>query len=452
MLGQVLDGRYRVTRELENGEGGQGKTYLAEDTKRPNNPICAVKHLRPASCVDPNLSADARRQLWETAERLFYQEAEILGKLGNHDRIPQLLAYFVEAQEFFLVEQFIDGQPLSKELSSGSRWNESQVIQMLQEVLEILDFVHGNSVIHRDIKPDNIMRRSIDNKLVLVDFGAVKQIQASELFTDGGQVKSTMAIGTIGYMAPEQQLGHPGFNSDLYSLGVIAIQALTGITAFELRMRYVDRDTGEINWRNLVDTDDRLADILTKMVSFHLTDRFQSATEVLEALPGSSLYRLTRNGKNGREVIKPPPPPATVEYAGFWKRSVASLIDGVILLIPWCMIFFLLVGLACIDYCSDEQVGIVFWIAIIVNFFISGIYYAVTESSQTQATMGKMAMGIIVTDLEGKRISLGKASGRYIGKLISTLTLYIGFIMAAFTEKKQALHDQIADCLVVKKR
>jgi serine/threonine protein kinase len=155
ILGKLLRGRYRVIRVL--AAGGFGKTYIAEDIDRPGHPMCVVKHLKPASS-NPNFLP--------TARRLFNTEAEILEKLGNHDRIPRLLAYFEEDEEFYLVEDFIKGQPLITELPPGLCWSESQVIQMLQEILKILEFIHSYGVIHRDINPNNLIRRQEDGQLV----------------------------------------------------------------------------------------------------------------------------------------------------------------------------------------------------------------------------------------------------------------------------------------------
>lgn len=195
MLGKLLDGRYRVIQVLSSG--GFGETYIAEDTRRPGNPKCVVKHLKPASNDPNNL---------QIAQRLFKREAEILEKLGNHNQIPQLLAYFDDNQEFYLVQQFIVGHPLTPELPPGQRWTPNQVIQMLEDVLGVLDFIHADGVIHRDIKPDNLIRRHQDTRLVLIDFGAVKQVR-TQLNTIQGQVTSTVAIGTPGYMPAEQWQG-----------------------------------------------------------------------------------------------------------------------------------------------------------------------------------------------------------------------------------------------------
>ncbi len=268
MIGKLLDHRYQIIRVLATG--GFGQTYIAEDTRRPGNPICVVKHLKPASS-DP--------RVFDTAKRLFHSEAETLEHLGNHSQIPRLLAYFDENQEFYLVQEFIEGQTLGEELSPGKRWSENQVIQLLQEVLSILEFVHGQGVIHRDIKPDNIIRRTADNKLVLVDFGAVKQLR-NPMMTVSGQPTATVVIGTPGYMPTEQGQGKPRPNSDIYSLGIIAIQALTGLAAAQLQE---DQDTGEIIWQHLVPVNSRLAAVLTKMVRYHFKDRYQSAAEALQA-------------------------------------------------------------------------------------------------------------------------------------------------------------------------
>ncbi|MCC5635293.1 serine/threonine protein kinase [Nostoc sp. CHAB 5844] len=268
MIGKLLDNRYQVIQVL--AKGGFGQTYIAQDTRRPGNPICVVKHLKPTSS-DP--------RIFETAKRLFQNEAETLERLGYHDQIPRLLAYFDENQEFFLVQEYVEGHPLTDELIPSQRWSENQVLQMLQEVLGILEFVHQQGVIHRDIKPDNIIRRSSDNKLVLVDFGAVKQLSSS-IVTVGGQPTATVAIGTPGYMPTEQGQGKPRPNSDIYSLGIIAIQALTGVPPSELQE---DPDTGEIRWQHLVPVSYRLAAILTKMVHYHFKDRYQTATEALQA-------------------------------------------------------------------------------------------------------------------------------------------------------------------------
>ncbi len=309
MLGKLLDRRYQVTQVL--GAGGFGRTYLAQDTRRPGNPICVVKQLKPVSSEPSFL---------ETARRLFNSEAETLEQLGNHDQIPRLLAYFEEDQEFYLVQEFIEGHTLTQELQPGQRWEESRVIELLQEVLSVLEFVHNHGVIHRDIKPDNLIRRNLDHKLVLVDFGAVKQIR-TQLASVYGQANNTIAVGTPGYMSSEQALGQPRPSSDIYSLGIIAIQALTGLMPVSFQE---DLSTGEILWEHLVPVSRGLATIITRMVRYHFKDRYQSAAEALQALrqlnaypptqyPTAPIYPLNNNvPASGQRMPQPryPAPPS----------------------------------------------------------------------------------------------------------------------------------------------
>lgn len=190
MIGQLLDGRYQIDQVL--GGGSFGQTFLAKDIKRPGYPRCVVKQLRYIS---------NNPQALQIARRLFKTEAEILEKLGQHDQIPTLLADLEENQEFYLVQQFILGHTLTEEILPGQPWSENLVISLLKEVLEILVFVHGQGVIHRDIKPANVMRRDLDGKLVLIDFGAVKELNTQ---MQQGQLIPTVAIGTPGYMPIEQ--------------------------------------------------------------------------------------------------------------------------------------------------------------------------------------------------------------------------------------------------------
>lgn len=152
-----------------------------------------------------------------------------------------------------------------------------------------------------------------------------------------------------------------------------------------------------------------------------------------------------------------------VRYAGFWRRFVAYLIDQIIVGIVALVIFipgFALLGIGIgAGMMEEAETGIGFVLAAIAAYLFAillviigeWLYYALMESSNKQATLGKMAIGIIVTDLSGNRITFGRATGRYFGKILSGLILNIGYIMAGFTEKKQALHDMIASCLVVMK-
>ena len=275
MLGKLLDRRYRIIREL--AEGGFSQTYLAEDTRLPKNPQCVVKHLNP-TIDDPVFT--------QKALELFKAEAETLQELGKHDLIPQLYAYFQENKEFYLVQEFIAGHPLSKEMSPGSQMAEARVAQIIKEVLEILQFVHKYNVIHRDIKPSNLIRRHSDGKLVLIDFGTVKQVQM-EVASAHHKAKVTLPIGTPGYMSYEQERGQSVSSSDIYSLGMLALQALTGKHPSQFPR---DRDN-EITWRSYAKVSREFAAVLDRMARCNPRDRYQTVDEVLKDI--AKLPRLS---------------------------------------------------------------------------------------------------------------------------------------------------------------
>ncbi|HEY9634114.1 MAG TPA: tetratricopeptide repeat protein [Coleofasciculaceae cyanobacterium] len=266
-----LGGRYKVIRNL--GAGGFGQTFLAEDLHLPGNPQCVVKKLKPQT-IDPDALVMARR--------LFDTEAQALYQLGDHDQIPRLLAHFEDDQEFYLAQEFIEGEPLTQELVSGQPWPEVRVIALLQDILQVLAFVHQQQVIHRDLKPPNLIRRRCDGKVVVIDFGAVKQASTQTVNPETGKTNLTISIGTKGYMPNEQLAGIPRFSSDVYAVGMLGIQALTGVHPTRFKE---DIETGEINWREHAPTiSPELADILDQMVRYDFRDRYPTAVEALEAL------------------------------------------------------------------------------------------------------------------------------------------------------------------------
>ncbi|MGH1396195.1 MAG: protein kinase domain-containing protein [Trichormus sp.] len=271
MIGQILGGRYQITAQL--GQGGFGITYTAIDTGRPGNPQCIVKQFKPMSVSLYTLT---------NAKRLFDTEAEKLERLGNHDQIPRLLAFFEENQQFYIVQEYIEGHDLAQELISGQKLSEPIVIQLLQDILEVLNFVHEQKLIHRDLKPSNIRRRKSDGKIVLIDFGAVKEV-TTQFVNAQGQTSLTVAIGTHGYIPSEQTNGKPTFQSDIYAVGIIAIQALTGINPYPGGFS-TDSKTGEIIWRNHAQVSSKLANIIDKMVRYDYRQRYQSVNEVLQAI------------------------------------------------------------------------------------------------------------------------------------------------------------------------
>jgi serine/threonine protein kinase len=272
-IGQTLLQRYQVTQAL--GSGGFSETYLAQDLALPGHPYCVVK------LHDPKVSVP---QMQMELERRFEQEAQMLYRLGEHSQIPRLHAHFKEGQQFFLVQEFIDGHELTQELMPGQGWPESKIWQFLQELLKVLTVLHEQGVIHRDLKPSNILRRKSDQALVLIDFGAVKALAAG---STSPAVPHTLIIGTLGYLAPEQANGMPQLASDIYAVGIIALQALSGRHPQEFAR---DSQTGELDWRSrLPNLSPGLVNILERMVCSHWHDRYANAMEAIAALEALSM-------------------------------------------------------------------------------------------------------------------------------------------------------------------
>ncbi|WP_086756677.1 serine/threonine-protein kinase [Nostoc sp. 106C] len=264
LIKKILRNRFQIVKLL--ARGGSGDTYLAIDLDLPGQPYCVVKHFypkHPHPAVAP------------IAKNLFDREAEGLYQLGNnHNQIPTLFAHFHEDGDFYLVQEFVDGYDLTQEIVPGRPLSEEAVFNLLKDILEVLVFVHQHKIIHRDIKPQNLMRRHSDQKIVVIDFGSIKKVGIR-----GATV--TIAVGTPGYMPSEQAKGKPKISSDIYAVGMVGIQALTGLMPEQLEE---DPDTGEVIWRDKVQVSDRLADVLDKMVHERHSQRYQSAAEALQAL------------------------------------------------------------------------------------------------------------------------------------------------------------------------
>ncbi len=256
----LLLGRYRALSTL--GQGGFGVTYLAQDEAKPSKPHCVIKKF---TYLGPNK---------DKAAQLFEQEAVYLERLGKHPQISELQAYTHHDGKQFLVQEFIEGQNLERELEVEGRFDETKIRALLLDVLPVLDFVHKNQVIHRDIKPSNIILRSTDQKVVLIDFGIAKQFPL-DLTATG------TFIGTMDYSAPEQIRGKAYYASDLYSLGATCLYLLTGVRPSELK----DANEEWI-WRNFLGEktiSSELGNVLDRML-MPIAQRFGSAMEVYQAL------------------------------------------------------------------------------------------------------------------------------------------------------------------------
>ncbi|MEH1831980.1 MAG: protein kinase [Nostoc sp.] len=277
--GQTLRNRYKIIKPL--GSGSFGVTYLAEDLDLPDHPLCVVKNLR---------QSQSQEEL-EAFINFFNKEAKALYRLGNeHSQIPRLFAHFEEGGEFYLVQEYIDGHDLSQEIFSGNKLSEAKVKQLLIEILEVLTIIHNKNIIHRDIKAQNLMRRNSDGKIVLIDFGSVKEI--SKLVGNPQELtNASVVIGTSGYMPNEQLNGYPKLSSDIYAVGMLGIYALTGIRPQELPK---NPNSFEIIWRDKASVSPFLANVLDKMVRSNFNERYQTAGEALQALTAlSEPIRLT---------------------------------------------------------------------------------------------------------------------------------------------------------------
>ena len=280
MIAQLLDNRYKILQTL--GKGGFGETYLATDTRMPSGKKCVIKLLKPVAETD-------EQQKW--IEERFEREATILEQLGEtNQQIPRLYAYFCETGKYYLVQQWIEGLTLTQKLQQEGKLAEAEVKKILKDILPVLTYIHGKKIVHRDIKPDNIILRSQDDKPVLIDFGAVKEAMATE--ADGSRsVLLSMAIGTPGYMPSEQAAGRPLYSSDIYSLGLTAVYLLTGKIPQDLE---TNPDNGEIIWQKHRSIFDRnLARVIEQAIRFHPRDRFTSAEEMLAALVDSNTDKVT---------------------------------------------------------------------------------------------------------------------------------------------------------------
>ncbi|MCH2047148.1 MAG: bifunctional serine/threonine-protein kinase/formylglycine-generating enzyme family protein [Trichodesmium sp. ALOHA_ZT_67] len=316
-VGAILRDRYQIIKPLE--EGGFGQTFLAEDLGIPIDPKprCVVKRLKTANIQDEQL---------EWLKNAFAKEAAALYKLGRlHPQIPALSEYFQIGNEFYLVQDFIDGVELTNIMTPGKKIPEVAVIQLLTEILEVLAVVHQQNIIHRDIKPANIMRRNIDGKIILIDFGIVKQIMVK----DTGQTSLTMGIGTPGFVPVEQILGKPKLASDIYAVGMVGVQALTGILPHLL-----NDDDGEVIWQDKVSVSSRFADVLEKMANSRASQRYQDASAALETMksliqpannPSKQVSKPPQNQPIASTVISPPLPLQVFQFQTVTVDNVGNI-------------------------------------------------------------------------------------------------------------------------------
>ncbi len=268
-----LRDRYLAVQPI--GQGGFGRTFKAIDEDKPSKPFCVIKQFFPQ--IEGTTAA-------QKAAELFTQEASALEQL-DYSNIPKLFAYFITPDgRQYLVQEFIDGQNLKAELEQHGVFSIAQIKALLEIILPTLDYIHQRGFIHRDVKPENIIRRADNRQLYLVDFGAAK------VATTDPQVQGT-TIGTPEFMSPEQGWGRAYPSSDLYSLGVTCIHLLTGVSPFNL----FDDNRGEWSWKDHLTEpiNQQLGSVIDKLIQPKPIDRYLTAKDAIDALQGNVSAQLS---------------------------------------------------------------------------------------------------------------------------------------------------------------
>ncbi len=301
-VGVLLGDRYRVTAEI--GQGGFGRTYLCEDVNRFKE-LCVLKEFAPQVQGTAFLTK---------AQELFEREAGVMYRL-QHPQIPMFREMFRvhqgDVSKLFLVQDYVAGDNyqrlLRDKLQQGKTFTEAEVTQFLRQILPVLSYIHSLGVIHRDISPDNLIRRHSDGLPVLIDFGGVKQVavNAANQYLPGGLGNSDVytRLGKVGYAPNEQmQRGVVSPHSDLYALAATTMVLLTGKEPPDL----IDPQNFTWNWREYISLSPELGKILDRMLELRPNDRFPSAQDVLAALESVKLNNLPNLPEHSQTPVQTP--------------------------------------------------------------------------------------------------------------------------------------------------
>jgi eukaryotic-like serine/threonine-protein kinase len=272
MFNDILHVHYKIIKVL--GLGRSGITYLAQDIDTIDSPLVIVKEIQHPS---------HRRSTPGLIEAFFEAQGSIAHKVGQHPQIPAIVAKFTEDGHRYLVREYINGEPLSQELTPGSTWDQTQVFDFLMDLIGVLCFVHSFGYIHQDINPHNIIRNSHDHRFNLIGFSGVKDLGRDQNTPSNYPVNCNNSV----YIPYEQEQNAPHFNSDIYAVGAIAIQALTGKFPLER-----DPDSYEFKWQDQVKIDQNLIKIIDRMVRPDYRNRYQSGVEVLDDLQSFALTQI----------------------------------------------------------------------------------------------------------------------------------------------------------------
>lgn len=294
-MNTLLQGRYEIVQELS--VGGFSKTWLALDTHKPSKPKCVVKQFKPPQAAD---SASLQHAI-----QRFEKEAAVLEKLGQDcPQIPRLHAHFVEQGEYYLVQQFIEGPTLRQYVQQKGLQDEAILRHLLNQLLPVLEFVHAHGVIHRDIKPDNIILRESDHLPFLIDFGAVRESVAAASATPSQAPYLSIPLGTPGFMPIEQLGGTPVFASDLYSLAMTVLYAATGKEPQE----HLDLQSGSVKWEALgVRLSRDFVEVLRTAGQQDFRLRYPNASAMRQAIAQLSAPTIQMNGVTQEPYVTPPP-------------------------------------------------------------------------------------------------------------------------------------------------
>ena len=264
---RLFKDQYVIVHRL--GQGGFGTTYYAKDMSTASPTPCVIKQLKYKSKTPIELERNQRR---------FQREARTMARLGNHSQLPGLLNHFTDSNKFYLVQEHVPGLTIRQEVSRQGVQTETKVKQFLREMLPIIRHVHRQNLLHLDIKPSNIIRRSDDNQLVLIDFGAVRKATAED---EKVPAKKQRCAGTIGFAPIEQLEGMPTFASDIYSLGVTCLYLLTAISPLDLATAPKGQN---LRWQESVELSPYFTRVLTKMLHPDAARRFRNTYELERAM------------------------------------------------------------------------------------------------------------------------------------------------------------------------
>jgi eukaryotic-like serine/threonine-protein kinase len=420
--GQVIQ-HYRIIEVL--GQGGLGITYLAEDLQRGEKVALKTISLR-------------RVDDFKVLE-LFEREARILAQL-NYPAIPRYLDYFQidkpRNRSFYIVQQLADGKPLTDLVEAGWQPDETEVKAIATQILEILIYLQQliPPVIHRDIKPQNIIRRQ-DGQVFLVDFGAVQDTYHNTM-TGGSTV-----VGTFGYMAPEQFRGQAVLATDLYGLGATLLYLLTQKAPADLPQRKL-----KIDFRAHVNISQAFADWLERMIEPVAEDRFHSAEEALAVLRGEKEFQQApvrpRRPANSPITLTRTEEKLTAQIPPIWLRTRHSTLFA-LLPIVWntfgLALLWLTLDAGIVAGLQDSRVQLLLLLLFLGGFEVFGAWsivkFLLGAALQTQLEVNReyfrlqrKILGWVYQEIKGNTIELAEVKLNKIGvrlnqEPITTLTV-----------------------------